>query len=125
MTEGNSRQQREGRISRRELLRRGAIVGGTLVWATPALQSLAPPAYAQYARCGCCYCWDGDKQTTTHDACLDNGSSGLLADAESCRSWCGSTASGGPYQFSEYCSAATSCRCNGAGEPGENGCTCF
>lgn len=34
-------------ISRRDLLRRGAIVGGTLVWAAPAVQTFARPAFAQ------------------------------------------------------------------------------
>src|SRR5206468_13009371 len=33
-------------LSRRELLRRGAIAGGTLVWAAPVLRSLNTPAYA-------------------------------------------------------------------------------
>jgi hypothetical protein len=33
-------------LSRREILRRGAIVGGTLLWVTPAIQSLSPNAYA-------------------------------------------------------------------------------
>jgi hypothetical protein len=34
-------------ISRRDLIRRGAIVGGTLVWAAPVVQSIAPKALAQ------------------------------------------------------------------------------
>lgn len=34
-------------ISRRDLIRRGAIVGGTLVWAAPVVQSIAPRALAQ------------------------------------------------------------------------------
>lgn len=33
-------------ISRRDLIRRGAVVGGTLVWAAPVVQSLRP-AFAQ------------------------------------------------------------------------------
>ncbi len=33
-------------LTRREVLRRGAIVGGTLLWVTPAIQSLTPNAYA-------------------------------------------------------------------------------
>ena len=36
-------------LSRRDLLRRGAIVGGTLVWAAPAVQTLARPAFGQTA----------------------------------------------------------------------------
>ena len=34
-------------ISRRDLLRRGAIVGGTVLWVTPVIQSMRTPAYAQ------------------------------------------------------------------------------
>lgn len=33
-------------LTRREMLRRGAIVGGTLLWVTPAIQSLTPSAFA-------------------------------------------------------------------------------
>lgn len=34
-------------ISRRDVLRRGAVVGGTLVWAAPAVQSISRAALAQ------------------------------------------------------------------------------
>lgn len=33
-------------ITRREMLKRSAIVGGTLAWAAPAVQTLAQPAFA-------------------------------------------------------------------------------
>lgn len=36
-------------VSRRSALKRGAIVGGALVWTTPVVQSLARPAFAQDA----------------------------------------------------------------------------
>ncbi len=59
MLDGEDGTDRAGRLNRRELIRRGAIVGGTLLWATPAIQSLAPNAYAQQ-RAGsfraCCQC---------------------------------------------------------------------
>jgi hypothetical protein len=49
--------KREFGVTRRDLLRRGAIVGGTLLWATPVIQSIAPPAYAQGASPHrCCEC---------------------------------------------------------------------
>lgn len=49
--------KRELGISRRDLLRRGAVVGGTLLWATPVIQSLTTPAFAQTPRpCSCCCC---------------------------------------------------------------------
>jgi hypothetical protein len=34
-------------MTRRDLIRRGAIVGGTLLWVAPAIQSMAPKAFAQ------------------------------------------------------------------------------
>ena len=34
------------RWSRRDLMRRGALLGGALAWTTPVIQSLAPVAYA-------------------------------------------------------------------------------
>ena len=36
-------------VSRRDMLRKSAIVGGALVWTAPAVQSLAGPAFAQTA----------------------------------------------------------------------------
>lgn len=35
-----------GGLNRRDLLKRGAMVGGALVWTTPVVQSLAGPAVA-------------------------------------------------------------------------------
>ena len=34
-------------LDRRSLLKRGAVVGGALVWTTPVVQSIASPAFAQ------------------------------------------------------------------------------
>jgi hypothetical protein len=33
-------------VTRRELIKRGAVVGGTVVWAAPVIQSLSSPAFA-------------------------------------------------------------------------------
>ena len=45
-------------LTRRDLLRRGAIVGATLLWAAPVVQSIAKPAFANTvagaARYYCC-----------------------------------------------------------------------
>lgn len=51
--------QGEGGVSRRDLLRRGAIVGG-LVWAAPVIQSIRSPAFAQVSPIRRCYAikWD-------------------------------------------------------------------
>jgi hypothetical protein len=49
--EGNTMAERETDtedrgITRRDALRRGAVIGGTLIWAAPAVQTLARPAFA-------------------------------------------------------------------------------
>jgi hypothetical protein len=52
--------QAELGMSRRDLLRRGAVVGGALLWVAPAIQSLTPPAYAQTVSVQahtCCSCY--------------------------------------------------------------------
>ncbi len=49
----------ESGVSRRDLLRRGAVVGGTLLWIAPAIQSISPPAFAQQTSppvVSCCKC---------------------------------------------------------------------
>jgi hypothetical protein len=50
--------RRELGVSRRELIRRGAIVGGTLLWAAPVIQSITTPAIAstESERHFCCFC---------------------------------------------------------------------
>lgn len=37
----------ESGMTRRDLMRRGAVVGGTLLWVAPAIQSIGSKAYAQ------------------------------------------------------------------------------
>lgn len=48
-------------LSRRDVIRRGAVVGGTLLWAAPVVQSITKPAFALSnqgtARFFCCYCY--------------------------------------------------------------------
>jgi hypothetical protein len=120
-------------ISRRELLKRGAVVGGTMVWAVPVLQSLAPPAFAQATPrpCGCCYCWNGEKQNPTPqpgapngDFVADDGCQGFLATPDDCARFCRDAAPGGPFLQSEQCCGATACDGNTQNDPGTNGCFC-
>jgi len=75
-------------MSRRDLIRRGAIVGGTLVWVAPAIQSIAPKALAQVggpgsATCSACYCWTGNHDHPAHET----GTFGL-STAEECNTFC-------------------------------------
>ncbi len=46
-------QETPGGITRRDMLKRSAVVGGTLVWAAPAVQTFARPAFAQQASPEC------------------------------------------------------------------------
>lgn len=47
-------------MTRRDLLRRGAVVGGTLLWATPVVQSIGGRAFASHNRYeSCCECNGG------------------------------------------------------------------
>jgi hypothetical protein len=130
-------------MSRRDLLRRSALVGGALLWVAPAIQSITPAASAQEtngptpATCAACYCWNGDKQNPTgsprrpQDECSDDGPVGQRASALACDDWCkgvgtfaGAGAPGGPYAVSDYCSGTDSCVCNSENDPGTNGVFC-
>lgn len=118
-------------VTRRDAIRRGAIVGGTVLWATPIVQSLTPAAHAQaQTRCGCCYCWDGDKSNPTRDTCNDNGQTGTRSTAERCAAFCADAGEHGTaFQNSEWCAEfAGGCTCRQFGDsgvgPGENGCAC-
>jgi hypothetical protein len=63
------------RLTRREAIRKGAIVGGNLLWIAPAIQTLAPAASAHVtspATFSCCECRAGQ---TGREKC--NGLGGL------------------------------------------------
>jgi hypothetical protein len=62
-------------LTRRDLLRRGAIVGGTLLWVAPAIQSLSPAARAHISDVGserfaCCSC---SGKPNSPDKCTNDG----------------------------------------------------
>jgi hypothetical protein len=46
----------ESGMTRRDLMRRGAVVGGTLLWVAPAIQSIGSKAYAQTGTPLCAAC---------------------------------------------------------------------
>ena len=46
-------EEKPGGFTRRDMLKRSAVVGGTLVWAAPAVQTFARPAFAQQASPEC------------------------------------------------------------------------
>ena len=123
--------KRELGLSRRQLLKRGAVVGGTLMWAAPTIQSLASPAFAQQGRspgvCAACYCWNGDinnpgppSPSGEVDSCSDDGVVFERMNADTCETFCNARG----FENSQYCSGANSCDCNTQNDPGANGVNC-
>lgn len=126
-------------MSRRDLIRRGAIVGGTLLWVAPAIQSMAPKAFAADGsengslRCAVCYCWTGAMQSPSRDRGFDGtlGEDGLKS-ASDCHDFCfhqgvyagGGGAPGAAYTGGSAFCSGTTCDSNTRIEPGPNGVTC-
>jgi hypothetical protein len=89
-------------MNRRDLLRRGAIVGGSLLWVAPVVQSLSPRAAASTTGSpifGCCECRNGavGKELCNpgqdHITCTTSGSgqpqgSGPASSITDCQSYC-------------------------------------
>ncbi len=108
MSEQDRGLERELGISRRQLIKRGAIVGGTLAWAAPLIQSVGPSAMAAMGRspgqCGCCYCFNSDNginpATGTRDECSFNGTVDIRTNRDECQRAC----SGKGYDSFQYCS---------------------
>ncbi len=75
-------------MSRRDLLRRGAVVGGTLIWTIPAIKTISSAHVAAGSPIfTCCECRAGNahenKTTGNSFECIDNGSIQTAADCES------------------------------------------
>jgi hypothetical protein len=90
-------------MSRRDLLRRGAVVGGALLWVAPAIQSLTPPAYAS-----------GSEQATTCCSCKKRNSAGLKCGQDhftstACDDFCGSHANVREYSEGKFCGPKNEC----------------
>lgn len=83
MAEQSDSEARRG-ISRRDLLKRGAIVGGTLLWAAPVVESLAAPAFASTSPVfqSCCECAGTKNGNTVYYALVDD------YDCATCESAC-------------------------------------
>ena len=130
-------------MSRRDLIRRGAIVGGTLLWVAPAIQSMAPKAFAQTARRRHPGSIRGARPATagaatsrararTAVSTASFGSGSGLDSPADCQDFCAHTGiysvSGGAagravHRRSEFCSG-TNCDTNTQVEPGTNGAFC-
>jgi hypothetical protein len=88
-------------LTRRDLLRRGAVVGGTLLWAAPAVQSITQPAFAQEqtgsVRYACCWCKQGSNPSASCGTLGGPGSP--LASDNDCERYCKRTNPGGRHEF--------------------------
>ena len=105
--------QSELGMSRRDLLRRSAIVGGTVLWVAPVMQSITQRAYAQEAtvsggQCASCYCYTFSPSPAGIHVDDDTG---LVDDkttltAEACAELCAN------FEHSSYCTgnAVSGCR---------------
>lgn len=106
-------------MTRRDLLRRSAIVGGALLWAAPTIQTVGMKAAAAYGpspgTCSACYCYTvgGDGKVSADWGVVDTFLPGTgQVTADDCENWCkhqasyagGGGAPGGPYQNHSYCS---------------------
>lgn len=118
-------------ISRRDLLRRGAVVGGTVLWATPVIQSLGSKAFAGAQPAspdvhGCCFCYDGSggPETATRSFCTADHFDGANASEENCKAFCGSSSrTGGAFQKFTWGASPNACDCINAQDPGPSGCS--
>ena len=117
-------------MTRRDMLRRGAIVGGTLLWVAPAIQSIAPKAFAQTLApsspgCAACYCWNTKGSgKLKHDTALHGGiHSGGLLNADDCAVYCLERAQdpdNNPFTHSIYCTGPAELPGRGEGRPGRH-----
>lgn len=115
MSEHDENLRRELGVTRREMLRRGAVVGGTLLWAAPVIQSIGPSALAQTPNPNkCCFCTNPGPVNPTGQPtqCLNNGAP---PDAATCAIFCTSL----DFQDSDFCEAPAPTTCDAV-----TGCSC-
>jgi hypothetical protein len=100
-------------LTRRDLIRRGAVVGGTLLWAAPAVQSISKPAFATTtqgtARFFCCYCYRPTvKPGGVECTCAANGAPPVVPNSDAdCAAICRSRG----FANHDFDSGARSCSC--------------
>jgi hypothetical protein len=113
-------------MSRRDLLRRSAIVGGALLWAAPTIQTVGMKAAgAQVAgepspgTCAACYCWSlkANGRVRKEFGFNDGATAPGLKSFQDCADYCkhqGAYSStggspNGPYANSNWCSGTGDC----------------
>lgn len=121
-----------GGLSRRNLLKKGAIAGG-IAWTAPVISSLATPAAAAVqgpspGSFSCCHCYNGSPGEAPFVAAVDGPPSnpnplyqGILDSADHCDAWCSSQG----YVSSQYCTGSTAAAFRPDTQPsGPYGCVC-
>jgi hypothetical protein len=104
----------DGGLSRRQVIKRGAVVGGAVMWAAPVVQSFTSPAGAQVTTplCDCTVCAEFDfLGSTFHQVCS-------LTD-ESCE--CGCCCATGNAAVCANCSSGAPCSVAPAIDPASCG----
>jgi hypothetical protein len=103
VTETNVAEADERGISRRDLLRRAAIVGGSVVWMAPAIQTLTPRAYADVSPgvSTCCQCrkTGGSPSAPTRRCFANDPTADTL---EECQTKCNANIGGGLYTIDDF-----------------------
>jgi hypothetical protein len=91
-------------MSRRDLLKRSAILGGTLAWVTPAIQSVTRPAYAgtpSERETSCCACRKAPEKQGP--LCMED------LTLEDCQAFCGEPRNFESYLAGGECNAQGNC----------------
>jgi hypothetical protein len=109
----------ESGMTRRDLMRRGAIVGGTLLWVAPAIQSIGSKAYAQVGQgpspgnCAACYCYNVDTDgNLVADECSENGVVSATHPERFSNDACQISCQAGGFDNHQYCSGTSpNCCC--------------
>lgn len=112
---GDQNLRRELGVTRRQMLRRSAIAGGTLLWAVPVIQTLGPAAFAQTGSTNhhkCCFCSNPRHQTLPPIQCINNG---IPPNSDACWDVC----RGLGYRESSFCESDAPTTCDAI-----IGCTC-
>jgi hypothetical protein len=116
------------------------VVGGTLLWVAPAVQTLSAKAFAQTLEspggaCGTCYCVKYRANgTVLRDECNKDGITGIFASQAACEEFCRNGGSAHPGNTNAYTASASqwcqgtgfNCNCNSrtAGNPAPFGVNC-
>jgi hypothetical protein len=102
-------------LTRREAIRKGAVVGGHLLWIAPVIQTLTPKAYAQVSpevrTCCACHKTGGPGSP---DICKQCSVDTFSSEAD-CKNACAARGEGGTTCGGQFRTNSTGFTCNPAG----------